>query len=91
MKSAVIPQVGVEPEIRAQVEAVLGENETLSEFVEDAVRRAVERRRIEAEFLARREAAWQAYRSTGAAVPADEVLDKLQSKLDARRKQLLGG
>jgi hypothetical protein len=71
------------------VEAVQGENETLSE--EDAVRRVVERRRTEAAFFARAEAAWQAYRSTGAAVPAKEVVAKLQGKLDAHRKQLLGG
>lgn len=91
MKSAALPQVRVEPEFRAQVEAVLAENETLSEFVEDAVRRAVERRHLEASFLARGQAAWEAYGRTGTAVPAEEVLAKLQGKLDARRKQLRGG
>jgi hypothetical protein len=34
MKSAVIPQVRVEPELRAELEAVLKDGETLSEFVE---------------------------------------------------------
>ena len=42
MKTAVIPQVRVAPELRAQLDAVLTENETLSDLVETAVRRAVE-------------------------------------------------
>lgn len=67
---------------------MLGERETLTEFVESAVRRAVEYRRIQAEFLARGEAAWQEYRRTGVASPADEVLAKLQAKVDAKRKEL---
>ncbi len=37
MKSAVIPQVRVEPELRAELEAVLQEGETLSGFVEASV------------------------------------------------------
>ena len=90
MKSAVIPQVRVEPELRAQLEAVLGKDETLTEFVEDAVRRAVERRRVQAAFYARGEAAWQEYLRTGVATPAKHVLAELQSRLDARRKQLRG-
>lgn len=88
MKSSVIPQVRVEPELRAQLDAVLAENETLSEFVEDAVRRAVERRRVEASFHARGEAAWQAFARTGAAVSSDDVLGKMQARLEVRRQQL---
>jgi hypothetical protein len=88
MKTAVIPQVRVEPELREQLEAVLSEDETLSEFVEDAVRRAVERRRVEAAFHAQGEAAWQDYLRTGQARPAQEVFDDLQARLEARRKAL---
>ena len=54
----------------------------------DAVRRAVEQRRVEAEFQARGEAAWARFQQDGAAAPADEVIDRLQRKLDAKRKQL---
>jgi len=89
-KTAVIPQVRVEPELRAQLDAVLGEDESLSDFVADAVRRAVERRRVEAEFQARGERAWQAWLRDGVARPADEVIDGLQRRLDARRRQLGG-
>ena len=88
MKSAVIPQVRVEPELRSELEAVLRQGETLSEFVETSVRNAVEFRRVQTRFHERGEAAWASYQRTAAAVPADAVLAKLQAKLDAKRKQL---
>jgi len=88
MKSAVIPQIRVEPELRAQLEAVLRQDESLSSFVEASVRSAVEFRRVQDDFHARGEAAWQEFLRTGESVPADQVLAKLQTKLDARRKQL---
>jgi len=40
MKSAVIPQIRVEPELRAELEAVLKQGETLTDFVEATVRNA---------------------------------------------------
>ena len=57
MKSATIPSVRVEPELRAEVESLLSEGETVSEFVEASVRATVLRRRQQAEFIARRRAA----------------------------------
>lgn len=90
MKSAVIPQVRVEPELRAELEAVLRQGETLSEFVEASVRNAVEFRRVQARFHERGQAAWEQYQNTGLSVPADDVLARLQAKLDARRRQLGG-
>lgn len=90
MKSAVIPQVRVEPELRAELESVLQQGETLSEFVETSVRNAVAFRRMQTRFHERGQAAWEHYQSTGASVLADEVLAKLQAKFDARRKQLGG-
>ena len=90
MKSAVIPQVRVEPELRAELEAVLQEGETLSEFVESSVRSAVAFRRIETRFHARGQAAWEHYETTGESLSAADVLIKLQAKLDVKRKQLGG-
>jgi vancomycin resistance protein YoaR len=90
MKSAVIPQVRVEPELRAELEAVLQPGETLSEFVEVSVRNAVEFRRVQARFHERGQGAWEHYQRTGESVSADEVVAKLQAKLDAKRKQLGG-
>ena len=90
MKSAVIPQVRVEPALRAELEAVLQPGETLSGFVEASVRNAVAFRRVQTRFHERGQAAWDHYQSTGVSASTDEVLAKLQAKLDAKRKQLGG-
>jgi len=90
MKSAVIPQVRVDPELRAELEAVLQPGETLSEFVEVSVRNAVAFRRVQTSFHQRGQAAWEHYQATGASTSAEEVLAKLQARLDAKRKQLGG-
>ena len=88
MKSAVIPQVRVEPELRAELEAVLRQGETLTDFVEASVRNAIAFRRVQTAFHARAQAASDAYHQTGVSVPVEVVLQKLQSKLDAKRKKL---
>lgn len=85
MKTATIPAVRVEPEFRTKMEAVLAEGETLSEFVEASVRAGVERRRVQAEFVARGLRARDVARQTGDYVDADVVVDGLQRKLDAAR------
>jgi Arc/MetJ-type ribon-helix-helix transcriptional regulator len=83
MKSATIPSVRVEPELRAEVESLLSEGETVSEFVEASVRATVLRRRQQAEFMARGLRSLETARQTGDYVEADVVLDGLQRKLDA--------
>ena len=88
MKTATIPSVRVEPDFRAEVEAVLADGETLSEFVEASVRAGVERRRVQGEFVARGLRSLQEARRTGDYVDADVVLDGLQRKLDAARVRL---
>lgn len=88
MKTATIPSVRVEPELRDQVEAVLSEGETLSQFVEASVRAGVERRRVQAEFIARGLSSRDAARRTGDYVDADVVVAGLQRRLDAARKQV---
>ena len=88
MKSAVIPQVRVEPELRHDLEAVLHNGETISGFVEAAVRNAVAFRHAQSRFHDPREGAWQRFRATGESRTPEEVLGKLQAKLDAKRKQL---
>ncbi|MFN7550752.1 MAG: YlcI/YnfO family protein [Pseudomonadota bacterium] len=85
MKTATIPSVRVDPEFRAEVESVLGEGETLSQFVEASVRASVERRRIQAEFIARGLRSRDEARRNNDYVTADEVLAGLQRKLDGAR------
>lgn len=88
MKSAVIPQIRVEPELRAELESVLRQGETLTDFVETTVRNAIAFRRVQTAFQARAQAASEEYHRTGVSVPVDTVLQRLQSKLDAKRKKL---
>ncbi len=90
MKTAILPQVRVEPELRADLESVLREGETLSEFVETTVRSAVEHRRVQKEFHARADAAWAHFLRTGEAYPAQEVVAELRAKVDVKRRQLHG-
>ena len=85
MKTATIPSVRVEPELRAEVESLLSEGETVSEFVEASVRATVLRRRNRAEFIARGLRSLEGARSTGDCVDADVVVEGLQRKLDAAR------
>jgi hypothetical protein len=58
-------------------------------FVEQAVLGAVNYGRTQADFLSRGEQAWQTYRRTGQSRPAGEVFDHIQSRIDARRQELL--
>jgi Arc/MetJ-type ribon-helix-helix transcriptional regulator len=88
MKTATIPSVRVDPEFRAEVESLLGEGETLSEFVEASVRASVQRRRIQAEFIARGLRSRDEARRTGDYVDADVVIEQLQRKLDAARSRV---
>ena len=88
MKTATIPSIRVEPELRAEVEAVLGDGETLSQFVESSVRAGVERRRIQAEFIARGLRSRDAARRTDDYVAADLVMERLQGKLETARARL---
>lgn len=88
MKSAVIPQIRVEPEVRAELESVLLPGETLTDFVAATVRSAVAFRRVQTAFHARAQAASQEYHRTGVSLPVEPVLERLQSKLDAKRKKL---
>ena len=90
MKDAVIPQVRVETELRASLEAVFRPGETLTDFVEAAVRNAVEFRRVQTDFASRCDASLAEYERTGVSIPAAEVIAKLESRLAKRRKQLGG-
>lgn len=88
MKTATIPSVRVDPEFRAELESLLGEGETLSEFVEASVRASVQRRRVQAEFIARGMRSRDEARRTGEYVDADVVIKQLQRKLDTARNRI---
>ena len=81
MKTATIPSVRVAPAFRAEIEALLGSGETLSEFVENSVIEAVQRRRNQAEFIARGMASLVDAKQSNSYVDADVVIGKLERKL----------
>jgi len=87
MKTAAIPTVRVPPELRHAAEELLGTGETLSGFVEDAVRRNVEYRRAQIEFIARGLASRDAAQASGRYVKAATVLGKLERRLKNARKK----
>lgn len=86
MRSATFPPIRVKPEVRSEVEAVLREGETLTQFIEEAVVSAAAWRRSQAEFVARGEAAIERWKREGGGHSVDEVMADLQSRLDAARK-----
>lgn len=87
MKSATIPSIRVEPEFRNRAERVLRDNETLSSFVETAMEEAIERRTMQAEFVARGLASRDEAKRTGIYHSADHVHKEIAERLAAARKK----
>lgn len=87
MKTATIPSLRVDPELRAAAESVLKEGETLSAFVEASVKQQVHYRKTQAEFIARGLAAREEARRTGEYHDADEVHAELRAMLEAKRAE----
>ena len=86
MKTATLPPIRVAPDFRLELEGVLEQGESLSQFVENAVRTTVARRKTQAEFLRRGIAAIEATQREGSGIPADLVIAKLEAKLTAARQ-----
>jgi hypothetical protein len=90
MKTATFPSLRVEPELRDAAESVLQDGETLSGFIEAAVRESIERRRTRAEFLARGLTSRDEARRTGVYFAADKVHAELGQML-AKAKATVDG
>ena len=78
-------------ELRAETDAFrkrIADGESLAEFVEAAVRASVERRCLQADFIARGLRSRDEAKRTGGYIDADEVVAGLQSKLDDARDRL---
>jgi hypothetical protein len=86
MKTASIPSLRVDPELRLAAESVLQEGETLSAFVEQSLRTNIARRRLQSEFIARGLAARDEARLSDEYVSADDVLRELDDMLAAQAK-----
>ncbi len=88
MKTATLPSLRVEPELREAAESVLHEGETLSGFIEASVRETIERRRVRAEFIARGLASRDAARRTGIYFAATDVHAELGQMLSKAKVNL---
>ena len=89
MKTATLPSLRVEPELRDAAESVLQDGETLSGFIEVSVRETIERRRSCAEFIARGMASREEAKRTGVYFAADQVhaeLGQMLAKAKVRKK-----
>jgi predicted transcriptional regulator len=53
MKTTTVPTLHIAPEVRQAAEDVLHENESLSAFMEAALRESIARRLVQQEFVAR--------------------------------------
>jgi hypothetical protein len=84
MKTAQLPPVRVEPAVREEIESVLQEGESLSQFVEAAAVQAARRRRAQQEFLARGRASVARASATGEFHPLPGALDEMQARLEQR-------
>lgn len=86
MKTAAIPAVRVSPELRQAAENLLQTGETLSGFVEEAVRRNVEYRQAQMAFIERGLASAEGARKSGKYVSSATILGKLARRLEKTRK-----
>jgi hypothetical protein len=87
MRSATFPPIRVEPEVRAEVEAVLHEGESLAQFIEEAVVAAAAWRGAQAEFVLRGENAIARWKQEGGGQSVDEAMMQLQERLDDAIRQ----
>lgn len=81
MKTATLPSLRVDPQLRHDAEEALHEGESLSQLIEHSVRVQIELRKYQADFLARGQASREKANKTERYVQSDTVLDQLQSRL----------
>ena len=91
MKTAQLPPVRVEQSVRDEIESVLRQGESLSQFVENAAVQAAQRRKSQQEFLARGRESLKRAKKCGEYYSAKDALDAMQARLDTRISQLAQG
>lgn len=81
MKTSTIPALRVEPQLREAVESVLSDGETLSSFVEEALKANVARRQYQQDFIARGLVSAAMAKQNQEYYSSEEVLAELQAML----------
>lgn len=89
MKTATLPSLRVDPQLRDAAQSVLQEGETLSGFIEASVRESIDRRRMRAEFVARGMASREAAQTTGVYFAAGDVHAELGQMFQQARAKVL--
>ena len=81
MKTSTFPPLRATPELRQAAEQILQEGETLSSFVEQAIRESIVRRQNQQAFIARGLRSRDEARQTGKYISADAVIGRLEEML----------
>lgn len=87
MKTATMPALRVQPELRQAAEEILRPGESLSAFVEDSLRRNVAFRRAQQEFIARGLASRDEAKKSGVYFSSEEVLAELDTIIAGAKKK----
>jgi len=87
MKTATIPALRVEPQLRAAAQSVLANGETLSSFVEESLRANIERRLYSQAFISRGIASRDDAKATQEYYSADSVMAELDDIYQQALKQ----
>lgn len=87
MKTSSLPSLRVEPALRDAAESVLQEGETLSSFVETAVREQVELRRQREAFIARGILSLEAARKANDYLEPEQSLAALDALLKRKKRR----
>ncbi|QND43228.1 prevent-host-death protein [Rhizobium leguminosarum bv. viciae] len=82
MKTASLPSLRVDPELRAAAESVLKEGESLSSLIEDSLRRQIDYRKTQAEFIARGLVNLADAERTGVFYTTDDIQELMRKKLE---------
>jgi len=85
MKTANMPSLRVDPELRHDAESVLRDGETLSSFMEQALRSSIQSRRVQKEFIARGLTSRDEAKRTGEYFAAEDVLGEMEDMLSQAR------
>lgn len=86
MKTATIPSLRVEPALREAAEGLLRDGESLSGFIESALRAQIQQRQQQAAFIARGLASRDQAKATGVYFSSATVLKRLEGRLAKAKK-----
>ncbi len=88
MKTSTLPSLRVKPELRQAAENILRKGETLSSFMEESLRAAIQHRQAQQEFITRGLASRDEAKHTGEYYSAQSVFDELGHILSSAEEKM---